>query len=102
MGNTINVTFTTGQTATYTRNILPLLKTDNAVVEIVDTETAEVIFSRDPWDLAGLIYRACSDMDAADYAETADGDILDIYHYIMRKGYNAARAHFLALVWGES
>ena len=44
--HTIRVTFTDGQKANYTIGMLPLLKTDFAVAEIMDNETGEILYSK--------------------------------------------------------
>ena len=38
--------FRNGNSATYTTNILNLLKTDPDVIDIIDAETGEIIFTR--------------------------------------------------------
>lgn len=42
----IKVTFTNGRKIVYTMNIFRLLKTDPQVLEIMDSETGEILYSR--------------------------------------------------------
>ena len=41
---TIKATFTTGQQANYSRYMADMLKTDPAIVEIMDNETGEILY----------------------------------------------------------
>ena len=43
---TITATFTNGNKATYTTAIIEMLKTDAAIIELVNDQTGEVIFYR--------------------------------------------------------
>ena len=42
----INVIFTNGRKIVYTMNIFQLLKIDPQVLEIMDSETGEILYSR--------------------------------------------------------
>lgn len=45
--HTIIAYFKGGREATYTINILEMLKTDPAIIDIIDGETGEIIYTRD-------------------------------------------------------
>ena len=42
--DTIRVTFVNGSSANYTMSMLPLFKTEPAVVEIMDNQTGEILY----------------------------------------------------------